>query len=150
MSLTENRIEDRLSYTLARVSRSYRDLASGLLAPTGLHLGQNRLLQQLWEVDGLSQSQLAERLGAQLPTITRMVGRMEASGFVERRPSPTDARTTQVYLTEKGHDVEAPVEEFWAELEERATANLSLEEKLLLHRLLMQVYANLERRKVEV
>ena len=147
--MTENPIEDRLSYTLARVSRSYRDLASGLLAPTGLHLGQNRLLQQLWEVDGLSQSQLAERLGAQLPTVTRMVGRMEASGFVERRPSPTDARTTQVYLTEKGAAAKGPVEEFWAELEDRATANLSLEEKLLLHRLLTQVHANLEGKEAE-
>ncbi|CAN5557874.1 hypothetical protein BH24ACT22_BH24ACT22_09540 [soil metagenome] len=140
-----NLIEDRLSYTLAMVSRSYRDLASELLAPTGLHLGQNRLLQQLWEEDGLSQSRLAVLLGAKLPTITRMVGRMEASGFVQRRPSPTDARTTQVYLAEKGREVKAPVEKFWVELEERATANLDHEEEiLLLHRLLMRVHANLE------
>ena len=146
--MVESSIEDRLSYTLARVSRAYRDLASGLLAPTGLHLGQNRLLQQLWEVDGLSQSQLAERLGAQLPTVTRMVGRMEASGFVERRPSPSDARATQVYLTKQGRSAKTPVEQFWAELEERVTTNLSIEEKLLLHRLLMQIHANLEGKEV--
>ena len=139
-------MEDRLSYTLARVSRSYRDLAGELLAPTGLHLGQNRLLQQLWEKDGLSQSELAARLGAQLPTITRMVGRMETSGFVERRPSPTDARATQVHLTEKGWDARAPVEQFWTELEGRATADLGEEEKLLLHELLTRVHANLRRK----
>ena len=144
--MAERPIEGRLSYTLARVSRAYRDLAGELLAPTGLHLGQNRLLQQLWEEDGLSQSRLAGRLGAQLPTITRMVGRMEVAGFVERRPSPTDARATQVYLTEKGREAKVPVERFWSELEERAAANLSLEERLLLHRLLMQVHANLEER----
>ncbi len=146
----ENSIEDRLSYTLARVSRSYRDLASKLLAPAGLHLGQNRLLQQLWDEDGLSQSRLAERLGAQLPTITRMVGRMEASGFVQRRPSPTDARATHVYLTGKGRDAKVPVKQFWAELEGYAAEGLSDEEKLALHRLLMRVHANLERKEMKV
>lgn len=141
----EKPIEDTLSYALARVSRSYRDLASELLAPTGLHLGQNRLLQQLWDEDGLSQSDLAVRLGAQLPTVTRMVLRMEASGFVERRTSPTDARTTQVHLTEKGREAQVPVEKFWSELEKRVASDLDPEEKLLLHRLLMRVHANLER-----
>ena len=140
---------DKLSYTLARVSRSYRDLAGELLAPTGLHLGQNRLLQQLWEEDGLSQSKLAARLGAQLPTITRMVGRMESSGFVQRRTSPTDARTTQVYLTDKGRDSRASVERFWEELEEISTTNLSDEEKLLLHNLLTKVQANLGKKETE-
>ncbi len=134
---------------LAVVSRAYRDLAGELLAPTGLHLGQNRLLQQLWEKDGLLQSELAVRLGAQLPTITRMVGRMEASGFVERHRSPTDARATQVYLTEKGRGVKAPVEHFWSELEKRVTANLDEEEKLTLHGLLMRVHANLEKKEPE-
>lgn len=74
---------------------------------------------------------------------------MEASGFVQRRPSPTDARTTQVYLTEKGREAKIPVAQFWAELEGCATTGLSNEEKILLHRLLTRVHKNLEGKEVK-
>ena len=143
-------LDQGVGYALARVCRVYRDFASELLAPTGLHLGQNRLLQQLWELDGLSQSELAQGLGAQLSTITRMVVRMEKTGFVERRPSPTDARASQVFLTDRGREAEVPVNEFWAELEEHATVGLSLEERRELQRLLWKVYQNVVGAKAKV
>ncbi len=36
--------------------------------------------------------------------MTRTIGRMEAQGFLERRPDRDDARLTKVYLTELGRD----------------------------------------------
>ncbi len=149
--MTEEALEGKLSYVLGRVSRVYRDFASELLAPTGLHLGQNRLLQALWRSDGLSQSELAEHMQAQLPTITRMVGRMEKTGFVERRPSPTDARTSQVFLTDRGREAKAPVNAFWAELEGHVTTGLSPAERRELQRLLWKVYGNVtEARRIQM
>ena len=142
--------ERELSYALARVCRVYRDFAGELLAPLGLHLGQNRLLQELWGSDGLSPSELSGRLEARLSTVTRMVERMEKTGFVERRPSPTDARATQVFLTDRGRDVEGPVKEYWAGLEGCVTAGFSLQEREELRRLLWKVYSNITSAGVKV
>lgn len=37
--------------------------------------------------------------------VTRLVDRMEAAGYVERRPCPTDRRVQYVGLTEKGREM---------------------------------------------
>jgi DNA-binding MarR family transcriptional regulator len=90
-----------------------------------------------------TQSQLVEHLR---PTGDgqQMLSRMERAGLVERRGDPDDNRVTRVYLTAHSRNLRQAVEQVWAELEERTVANLSLEERLLLRRLLLQVQKNLE------
>jgi DNA-binding MarR family transcriptional regulator len=44
---------------------------------------------------------LAELLEVQAITLTRLIDRMEAAGWVERRSHPSDRRAVQLYLTPK-------------------------------------------------
>lgn len=48
-------------------------------------------------------SHLAEQAGASLSRLSHVVTRLEAAGFVERRPCPADARATLAVLTESGY-----------------------------------------------
>ena len=48
-----------------------------------------------------------------------------------------------MYTTEKGRGLEDSVNEKWCQLELEAFAGLSVEERVLLRRLLLQVYRNL-------
>ncbi|MEL6580581.1 MAG: MarR family transcriptional regulator, partial [Cyanobacteria bacterium J06621_12] len=50
------------TYLMVKVTRAHRALISAALAKMNLHIGQERLLMQLGEEDGLTQTQLAERL----------------------------------------------------------------------------------------
>jgi DNA-binding MarR family transcriptional regulator len=49
-----------------------------------------------------------------------------------------------VYLTEAGRALQQPLANIWHELEQESFANLSLDEKVLLRRLLLQVRENLD------
>lgn len=53
----------------------------------------------------LRMSLLARWSGAQLPRLSQVVGRMEARGWVSRRPDPDDGRATLATLTDHGFDV---------------------------------------------
>ena len=71
-------------------------------AELGLHGGQDMVLIELWQNDGLRGGDLASRLGVEPPTVTKMLRRLENLGLLERRPDPAAARSFQVYLTGKG------------------------------------------------
>lgn len=137
-------ISESISYLLAHICKAHRGYANELLHQIGLHVGQEMILLQLWQEDGLPQSQLAHQLRVQLPTVTKMLGRMEKAGLVKRQVDGQDCRISRVYLTDQGKAIQQPVEEIWNRLEQCLSATLSLDEQRLLRRLLAQVYDNLK------
>jgi DNA-binding MarR family transcriptional regulator len=115
-----------------------------LLDSLGLYRGQPSMLNALWAQDGMTHSQLAERLSKSPATITKTVKRMEKTGFVERRPDPHDERLSRVYLTCAGRDIRASVEDVWRSFEEQAFAGLSQEELAVLRSALLRVCQNIK------
>ncbi len=136
-------LEGMIGYTLVGVCRAHRNRAAEALARVGLYVGQEWILLRLREQEGLTQSELAEICAVESPTISKGLQRMERSGLVARRADAADARVSRVYLTDQGRAVCGAVDEIWADLEERAFADLSAEERALLRRLLLQVERNL-------
>ncbi len=145
--MTEKEMPQTISFLLAHICKAHRSCAEDTLAEVGLHVGQEKFLWQLWKEDGLTQSQLAENMCVQPPTVNKMLSRMESSGLVERRIDPEDNRVSRVYLTEQSRCMQPQVEETWQQLEEKTVANLTSDERVLLRRLLMQIYENLTEAK---
>lgn len=54
--------------------------------------------------DGLSQKQLAARVGLDGSTLVRLIDRLEAKGQVERRADIDDRRTKRLFLTPAGRE----------------------------------------------
>src|SRR5260221_9638231 len=102
-------------------------------------------LWHLWRQDGLTQSQMVERMCVQPPTVSKMLDRLERTGLVERRPDSEDSRISRVYLTEQGHRSQSAVRDIWTDLEQRIVAGVNVEERIVLRRLLLQVHENLTR-----
>jgi DNA-binding MarR family transcriptional regulator len=132
-----------LNVKLMRVARAHRTLAASLLSQVGLHPGQEALLMELWDHDGRTQADLAESLGVEPPTVTKMLQRMESSDLVDRRPDATDRRAIRVYLTPKGRRLKGRVDKLWAELGSRAFEGLSDRQQSSLRSLLNAVEGNL-------
>lgn len=141
--MSEQPIQETISYLMVQVSRAHRSLAGAALAELGLYPGQEMLLMHLWEQDGLAQSELAQKLKVEPPTLTKMIHRLEKVGFLERRRDTEDARICRIYLTESGRSLQIPVNRCWQDLEAKVFAHLTPEEKILFRRLLLQVYDNL-------
>lgn len=136
---------DSISYLLVQTCKAHRALAEKLWSEIGLHVGQDMILRQLWPAEGCTQSELADRLCIQPATVTKMLQRMEQTNLIQRRGDPDDQRVSRVYLTEHGRALLQPYEEAWARLEQTLVEGLSLEERVLLRRLLMQLQNNLSR-----
>jgi DNA-binding MarR family transcriptional regulator len=139
----QNQITETISYLLAQICKAHRGKGQELLSDLDLHLGQEMLLMHLWPRDGLTQSELADDLCISPATITKTLQRMSKAGLVERRTDSEDMRLSRVYLTNEGKMLQEPVVGVWHELESQILANLTLEEQILLRRLLLQVYDNL-------
>ena len=70
----------------------------------GLSLAAARILARLNDNGPTRISELAVAERCSQPTITNHIKRLEASGFVERRADPTDARAWIIQLTPQGQD----------------------------------------------
>jgi DNA-binding MarR family transcriptional regulator len=125
------------------ICRAQRGQLNDALTKIELYAGQEMMLWQLWREDGLTQSQMVERICVQPPTVSKMLDRLVSAGLVRRRPDAEDSRVSRVYLTEHGRDKERAVCDIWIGLERRMTEKLTLEERVLLRRLLLQVHENL-------
>lgn len=131
---------------LARTCKAHRGSVGGALAEVGLHVGQEMVLSHLWSRDGMTPSELADRLGVEPPTVTNMLSRMAKAGLLERCRDQRDARCTRVYLTEKGRELRGPVQQRWAAVQKRAFAGVTAEEEELLRSLLVRIHGNLTQR----
>jgi MarR family transcriptional regulator, organic hydroperoxide resistance regulator len=136
---------ETIDFLLAQVCHLHHARAQQLFEGLGLYRGQPPLLRQLWEQEGLSQNELAERMRNTPATVTRMLQRMEKAGFILRRTDEADQRVMRVYLTEAGRAVQAQVERQLAIIEAETFAGFSEEERALLRRCLLQIRGNLRR-----
>ena len=84
--------------TVLDVGRVYKPA----FASFGISTPEFHLLTRIWQVDGLSQVELAELLRRDKPGITRLIDGLESKGLVRRGKHPTDRRTSTIHLTALG------------------------------------------------
>jgi DNA-binding MarR family transcriptional regulator len=137
-------IKEKTGFTLAKVCKAHRANVGTLLAEHGLHVGQEMVLVELWQDDGLRGGELAARLRVEPPTVTKMLRRLERCGLVERRQDPSDARGLRVHLTDEGRALQEPVGRCWEQVEEITLAGLNEVERRSFRNLLIRVRKNLD------
>ncbi len=115
----------RVNDAVRALAMRHRAAAAQVLAPLGLHPGQEVLLFELSAHGPRTQAQLAVASGCEPPTITGSVRKLESAGLVVRRPSTTDGRVTIVELSDRGRSLVPALEAAWSELAERTVAGLS-------------------------
>jgi DNA-binding MarR family transcriptional regulator len=123
------REESPTAYMFVLLAKRLRLEFESRLAPLGIHAGQDRLLQELWIEDGITQRQLIERLSVEPPTVTGILQRLEREGLLSREPDSDNRRVQRVFLTEAGRLLEDPVRDVWREVEEEFLRDLSRAER---------------------
>ncbi|MER5755873.1 MarR family transcriptional regulator [Streptomyces sp. NPDC002088] len=132
-----------MSEALFRAARVHRILAGSLLRDTGLYPGQELLMMQLWERGEQRQADLIKTLGLDPSTVTKMLQRLEQSGFVTRKPSPNDRRAVVVSATRAGQALRNQVRQAWCALEEATAVGFTEEEYRQAMQVLTRIEANL-------
>ena len=67
-----------------------------------LYPGQPKFLLLIKENEGMTQKELAQKHCVKPATVTGMIAKLEANGFIYRVPDEADKRILRVYLTPKG------------------------------------------------
>src|SRR5262245_20133127 len=77
-----------------------------VIEPYGISSGMWFFLRILWQEDGLTQRELARRVGLMEPTALMALRAMKRAGLIRRSRNGTDKRKVNVFLTPKGRDLE--------------------------------------------
>ncbi|HEY4459776.1 MAG TPA: MarR family transcriptional regulator [Pseudonocardiaceae bacterium] len=133
-----------LTALFTRASKLWRNASDEAMKQHGVRVGQNLLLQVLWDTDGLTPGELAGRLQVSTPTVVKSVNRMEAAGLLTKRRDTVDRRLVRIHLTERARNVQDAVQSARADLEQRVTATLTDTERTQLVEALRKINAQLD------
>ena len=120
----------------------YARLAAAGFADTAPSWGHN-IFFYLRE-GGLRLTELAERTHTTKQAMRYTVNQLEAAGYVERVPDPTDGRAKIIRLTERGWEVRRVADEIIASLEEECVRSLGEQRMRQFEDLMKEVSSVLE------
>ena len=104
----EERLADpkfRFTIQLVLAARRWRSILDERLRSIGTSAARMEALSTIDRAPWLSaQVEIANRMGIEKPTLTRMLDMLEAEALVERMPDPGDRRAKLIRLTTKGEE----------------------------------------------
>ena len=136
--------ENYIGYTITDVARLMRTVFERRVRALGLTRAQWLVIARVHRRPGLSQSEIADLLEIEKASAGRLIDRMQAKGWLERRDDRSDRRINRLHLTPEAERLHAAI---WPRAEatvENAMDDLSAEEQRQLTRLMTRVKAKLQ------
>ena|SRR5687767_7035088 len=133
--------EETAAFLLAKATVIHKNALQKHAYSVGLHSGQVFVMMELWKSDGQRQIDLAAKLNLSAPTVNKILGGLLGSDFVTRARYEDDARSTRIFLTQKGVDIREKLEQAWQELEDQTLSGLTDTEALMFKQLLQKLFA---------
>ena len=135
-----NVLDGSVGFLLARTARSMKRALESRLSEYDVTASQYIVLARLNDENGISLSQLGERLYFDNPTVTGVVDRMERDGLVERRRVANDRRVINVFLTQKGKTLLGVIEEIANDINDRALSEFTTTDRVNFLKLLDSIW----------
>jgi DNA-binding MarR family transcriptional regulator len=136
--------EQSLGYQIRYAYRIFVKALAEELGPHRVTTGQWSALRVLWQEDGLSQVELAQRMMVEKASLTAVLKAMASEGLITRVRNTDDRRKVNIFLTAAGRRLKSKIMPLIGRINKRATRRLSSAEVQQLHRLLARVMINLE------
>ncbi len=99
------KLDNQLCFSLYVCSKEIIRKYKPLLDPYGLTYTGYIILLALWEEDNITVKELGKRLYLDSGTLTPMLKKMEAQGYITRTRSASDERNVYIALTQKGKNL---------------------------------------------
>ncbi len=131
-------LENQVCFALAVASRSVNAIYRPLLEPLGLTHPQYLVMLALWERSPRSVRELGDELQLDPATLSPLLKRLEALGYVARRRSVDDERVLEISTTDAGAALRATAETIPPRVVDRLDMSLAELESLrgALHRVI--------------
>lgn len=131
------RLDRQLCFPLWAAARRIVGLYRPALDPLGLTYTQYVVMLALWERDAVTVKELGERLFLDSGTITPVLKKLEAQGWVARRRSSDDERVVIVSLTSEGGALKTAAA--YVPEQVASCVKLSQDDAVALHRILYKL-----------
>ena len=132
-----------ISFVLHDVARLLRKRFEQRSRASGLTRAQWQVLAYLSFYEGIHQNKLADLIEITPITLARLLDKMEARGFIERRPNPADRRAWLLYLTPQAHPLIEIMRSNGQKTRDEAFVGLSADAQLHLLQTLSLIKSNL-------
>lgn len=133
-----------LGYQVRYVYRAFVKALADELSAHDVTTSQWSALRVLWERDGLSQVELAQRMMVEKASLTSVLEAMANAGLITRVRNSKDRRKVNIFLTAAGRRLREDVLPLGEEINKRAVRGLSAAEVKQIRKLLTQVMRNLQ------
>src|SRR5690606_30686054 len=97
--------DSRLLYVIHEVSRLISTRFDQFMVRHGITHAQWWAMMHIAENEGMTQSEFAGRMQTGRAPAGKLLERLEAKGWIDRRPDPSDARLRRIYLTQGAYPV---------------------------------------------
>lgn len=100
-------LDDQLCYAIYSAGMAIQRVYKPLLDELGLTYPQYLVLNVLWRDDDLTVGAIADRLALESSTLTPLLKRLEAAGFLRRTRNPENERQVVIALTDQGRALQS-------------------------------------------
>lgn len=139
----EFRLGDYPFYLMARTSGLYNAVLERALKAIGMDQPRWRVLMLLQYRNPAPMGYLAEHAVIKHSTLTRIAKRMEAEGLITSQPGSRDARITDVFITDRGHQSLAAIRRILSGVYDQAVRGIDASDLEQLRTTLRQMEDNL-------
>jgi DNA-binding MarR family transcriptional regulator len=143
-------MQEYLGLLIAAARSRIKQVVLAQVTQFGLAPQQFWMLIALRESPGMSQAELAERVRADAPTVSRTLAALLERRLVRSDPDPEDRRRSRVYLTPSGERLAADVAAVASDVRAAVVEGMSAAEEAAVRRGLKRILANLDRYEARV
>ncbi len=129
-------LPDCTIFLLAKAYQKAHGDFKEILKPYGLTNLQHLVLEGLWYEEGLTAAELGKMLVLDKATLSGVLERMHDSGWIKKRRDPEDRRVVRLFPAAKAEENKADLIALRREANAVLLADFSLEEQVLLKRML--------------
>ena len=141
------KLGNQLCFPLYAAARNVAGLYTPWLKPLGLTYTQYLVFLVLWEKDGISVTEIGEKLMLDNGTLSPLLKKMEQAGLLKRQRSCEDERVVVVTLTDEGRALQEKAKDVPAQV--AGCIDLPPEKAQMLYALLYELLDNHKNKKTE-
>lgn len=140
----ENKLENLVTHRIATLANLLKRQAFRIIAKNELEITPEQwvVLYYLWQENGLTIGEIANRSKKDFANVTRIIEKLEKIGYISKIRSETDNRSFNIHLLPKAEEIKDKVQDCWKEATELALEGISESERQNLLELIGKVEVN--------
>jgi len=135
------KLGNQLCFPLYLIAKEITGLYRPFLDKIEITYPQYLVMMVLWEKDGLTVSQIGEKLYLDSGTITPLLKRLESKEFIIRKRKKEDERVVEVFLNDAGRNLQQKACEIPAKMQKKLSLTTEdlVELKETVHKILNKI-----------